>query len=180
MQSDLINHLNKLDFVGTPMVTKLIDKVIISAKFTLNTDPAARLVVRTNRQIVTKATTLFRPTKPKRRKEQNDRFVWSTTWEPSTNYYIIIPKFLNKLLFVYLFVCCFRTTGASMHHSPWTRIVTSYICWVLNLRAHGSPQILVQYLAIWGLNFGKSPPVYIVLTSSGCLGWHCWLPFGKF
>ena len=66
----LVDQL-KIHFFAKPLVTKLIDKVIISGKFGLNTSDIARTVVHTNRQIVTKAPTVFQPTKPKRRKEKN-------------------------------------------------------------------------------------------------------------
>ena len=65
----LVDQL-KIHFVAKPLVTKLIDKVIISGKFGLNTSDIGRMVVHTNRQIVTKALTVFQPTKPKRREEK--------------------------------------------------------------------------------------------------------------
>ena len=87
VQSDHIirlkNQLKKIHFSPKPPVTKLIDKVIISAKFALNTTSHARSVVRTNRQSVTKAQRCSdqqRPREEKNKLSLMTRLVWSTTF----------------------------------------------------------------------------------------------------
>ena len=102
----LINQLKKkLHFAPKPPVTKLIDKVIISAKFTLNTAGHAWSDVHTNRQSVTKAPTLFRPTKKRKRKKQivfdDKNCMINNLKETFTNFKIIL--LLKK--YVCLFAC---------------------------------------------------------------------------